>query len=88
MTGESARSVGARPHAILRPELLELADLSATDAWEGIVLTRRFAGSSIVYRIELAPDIVVEVSGTDERAQIGKRVGVKPRGAPVPVVGE
>lgn len=78
----------ARPHAILRPEQLELTAPDATDAWQGTVLARRFAGSSIVYRIELEAEIVAEVSGTDDRAQIGSRVGVKPRGNPVPVVGE
>ncbi len=74
-------------HAILRPELLELADGGAADAWQGIVLARRFAGSTIVYRIELAPDVVVEVTGGGDQAQMGARVGVRPRGEPVPVVG-
>ncbi|MGI8618516.1 MAG: ABC transporter ATP-binding protein [Gemmatimonadaceae bacterium] len=86
--GDPARLSAGRAHAILRPELLQLADADATDAWQGIVLARRFAGSSIVYRIELAPDIVVEISGSDGSAQIGKRVGVRPHGGPVPVVGE
>ena len=79
---------GAKLHAILRPELLEMTGADQSDAWPGVVLARRFAGSNIVYRIELAPEIVVEVSGSDDRASIGSRVGVRPRGGPVPVVGE
>jgi len=86
--GDPARITGRQPHAILRPEHLELARADAADAWQGTVLARRFAGSSIVYRIELGPEIIAEVPDTDDRAQIGARVGVKPRGNPVPVVGE
>lgn len=78
---------GGQAHAILRPELLELTDGGAADAWQGKVLARRFAGSTIVYRIELAPDVVVEVAGAGDQAQMGARVGVRPRGLPVPVVG-
>ncbi len=85
---DSVGHAGRRPHAILRPEHLELADSGASDAWQGTVLARRFAGSSIVYRIEMEPGIIAEVSGTDDRAQIGTRVGVRPRGTPVPVVAE
>ncbi|HUR92865.1 MAG TPA: ABC transporter ATP-binding protein [Gemmatimonadaceae bacterium] len=77
-----------RLHAILRPEHLEMTGSGASDAWPGVVLARRFAGSSVMYRVELAPETVVEVSGGDDRAGIGSRVGVRPRGAPVPVVGE
>ena len=82
-----ATVAGGQAHAILRPELLELADAGAADAWQGMVLARRFAGSTMVYRIELAPDVVVEVTGGDDQAQLGARLGVRPRGVPVPVVG-
>ena len=78
----------ARPHAILRPELLELTAAGEEDAWPGVVLARRFAGSSVVYRMELAPEVVVEVFGAEDSAAIGERAGVRPRGVPVPVVGE
>ena len=74
-------------HAILRPEALELAAEGADDAWHGSVLARRFTGSTVIYRVELAPDVVVEVGGADGRAHIGGRIGVKPAGgAFVPVV--
>lgn len=89
MLAGAAASIGGRqPHAILRPEMLELTADGAGDAWPGVVLARRFAGSAIVYRVELSADVVVEVAGTGEGTQIGGRVGVKPRGVPVPLVGE
>lgn len=87
LTGAAAGTAGRQPYAILRPELFEFAIDGAEDAWSGVVLARRFAGSTIVYRVELDADVVVEVTGVGEGAQIGGRVGVKPRGGiPVPLV--
>jgi ABC-type Fe3+/spermidine/putrescine transport system ATPase subunit len=74
----SARPLGGRLHAILRPEVLELAPEGADDAWQGSVLARRFTGSTMMYRVELAPDVVVEVGGADGSGQIGSRIGVQP----------
>ncbi len=85
----SSRSSGGRPHAILRPEVLELAPEGADDAWQGTVLARRFAGSMMIYRVELAPDVMVEVGGVDASGPIGGRLGVRPAGgASIPVVAE
>lgn len=88
VSGTAARLAGRPSHAMLRPELLELSVADAPDAWTGVVLARRFAGSAIVYRVELAPDVVVEVPSTDDSAHIGERVGVRSRGNPVPVCGD
>lgn len=85
--GNAERGAINRPHAILRPEVLEFADAGAGNAWPGVVLARRFAGSSVVYRIELAPEVVVEVGGKDDHAAMGARVAVRGNGVPVPVVG-
>lgn len=79
---------GHKLHAILRPEHLEMTDADSGDAWPGVVLARRFAGSSVMYRVELAPELVVEVADKEDTAIIGRRVGVKSRGTRVPVVGE
>ncbi|MCR4341838.1 MAG: ABC transporter ATP-binding protein [Gemmatimonadaceae bacterium] len=87
VAGSSPHSAGERLHAILRPEVLELAAEGAADAWHGNVLARRFTGSTMMYRVELAPDVVVEVGGADGRGHIGGRVGVRPAGgAFIPVV--
>ncbi|CAN5614777.1 ABC transporter ATP-binding protein [soil metagenome] len=83
----SARLAGRPSHAMLRPEQLELAAPGAPDAWTGVVLARRFAGSATVYRVELAPEVVVEVPSADASVHIGNRAGVRSRGNPVPVCG-
>ena len=84
----AARHAGRPSHAMLRPELLDLGAPDAPNAWPGVVLARRFAGSTIVYRVELAPEIVVEVPSSDDSAHIGDRVSVQSRGNPVPVCGD
>ena len=87
--GTSSRPAGGPLHAILRPEALALTAEGADDAWHGSVLARRFTGSTMIYRVELAPDVVVEVGGADGDGQIGGRVGVRPAvGAFIPVVSE
>ncbi len=88
VAGATAYGMGRQPYAILRPELLELTAEETRDAWPGVVLARRFAGSTIVYRVELAEATVVEVAGMDEGAQIGGRVGVRPGRISVSLVGE
>jgi len=86
-SGIPSRSGGERPHAILRPEVLELAAEGDDDAWPGRVLARRFTGSTMMYRVELAPEVVVEVGGADGRGHIGASIGVRPAGrALIPVV--
>ncbi len=82
-----SRASGGRLHAILRPEVLALAAEGTDGAWHGSVLARRFTGSTMMYRVELAPDVVVEVGGADGSGHIGGRVGVQPAGgALIPVV--
>ena len=81
-------SVPNPAHAILRPEALGIAEAAFDDAWDGTVRARRFAGSSLVYKVELAEGIIVEVSSSNTPREIGSRVAVIAHGAPVPVVGE
>ena len=83
----AARGRGAA-HAILRPEALRIAETDLDDAWPGTVRARRFAGSSLVYKVELADGAIVEVSDAHGSCEIGASMAVVPRGGPVPVVGE
>src|SRR5688500_8384780 len=55
----ASRAPGGQAYAIIRPENLALTDTDFGDAWLGTVVARRFAGSTVIYRVELAPELVV-----------------------------
>jgi ABC-type Fe3+/spermidine/putrescine transport system ATPase subunit len=86
-----ARASAAPPNekqvlAVLRPESLELAFGDDAPAWRGEVITRRFAGGHVVYRVRLADATEVEVNGHGAGVREGERVGVRLAGIPVATV--
>jgi putative spermidine/putrescine transport system ATP-binding protein len=72
--------------AVLRPEALGLVAPETPDAWRGIVMARRFAGSSFVYRVALNEDLAVDVATPDGRVGEADSVGVVVMREPIPVV--
>jgi ABC-type Fe3+/spermidine/putrescine transport system ATPase subunit len=84
-----ARGVAARlehAYVVLRPDALELASSDDTRAWPGRIINRRFAGGAVMYRVELAEDVVVEVESASGTAREGEPVGVRPSSGPFPLV--
>jgi ABC-type Fe3+/spermidine/putrescine transport system ATPase subunit len=76
--------------AVLRPESLELSEFDERGVWPGTVMSRRFAGGHVVYRVELSGDVVAEVEGPGgaRDASEGERVGVRLAARPVALVAE
>ncbi len=72
--------------AVLRPEALGFATAGWPDAWPGVVRSRRFAGSSYHYRVQLSGGAEVEVAVQDRLADEGDRVAVRVVREPIPVV--
>jgi ABC-type Fe3+/spermidine/putrescine transport system ATPase subunit len=72
--------------AVLRPESLEMAEDDQAPSWRGEVIGRRFAGGHVVYRVQLASGVAVEVTGDGAGAREGARTGVRLAGVSVAVV--
>ena len=72
--------------AVLRPEALAFASPDATDAWAGVVTSRRFAGAVLAYRVALEDGVEVELHAGDRSIADGDRVGVRIARQPVAVV--
>ena len=72
--------------AVLRPEALGFAPSGWSDAWPGVVHSRRFAGSSYHYRVRLDGGVEVEVALGERSADEGDRVAVRVVREPIPVV--
>jgi ABC-type Fe3+/spermidine/putrescine transport system ATPase subunit len=71
---------------VLRPEALELVAPGGNVAWPGRVVNRRFAGGVIVYRVELAGGITVDVESASGNAHEDDNVAVAPTKGPFPIV--
>lgn len=78
---------GSGLYVVLRPDALELLPADTQGAWQGEVATRRFAGSSAVYRVRMAEDVMVEVESSRMDVREGDRVSVGISREPVPLVG-
>ena len=76
----------ARALAVLRPEALTLVAPGDPEAWPGEIVHARFAGGTLVYRVQLAPQVVCEVSATSATARTGDRVGVRVQREPIALV--
>jgi ABC-type Fe3+/spermidine/putrescine transport system ATPase subunit len=63
--------------AVLRPEVLSLAEPGDDGVWPGRVTTRRFAGSVSVYHVQLAGDAIVEVASPVHGVREGSHCGVR-----------
>jgi len=83
----AARPDGSRDAlAVLRPEGLALCAPDSANAWNGEVVSVRFAGSSVAYRVRLAGDVICEVASSVAKAVDGERVGVRIASEPVTLV--
>jgi iron(III) transport system ATP-binding protein len=71
---------------VLRPEALELSNQSGDTSWPGRVVNRRFAGGVIVYRVELADGIAVDVESASGNVHEDENVAVSPTKGPFPIV--
>ena len=72
--------------AVLRPDALAFAPSDASDAWPGIVVSRRFAGALLAYRVRLSDGVDVELYSAERRVEDGDRTGVRIVREPVAVV--
>jgi ABC-type Fe3+/spermidine/putrescine transport system ATPase subunit len=72
--------------AVLRPELLSFAAADDASAWPAVVLARRFAGATSVYRVKLGDGHELEVAASDRVTREGDTVRVKLSRGPVAVV--
>ena len=71
---------------VLRPEALELVGPGGNSAWAGRVVNRRFAGGVIVYRVQLADGVTVDVESASGDAHEDDNVAVAPTKGPFPIV--
>jgi ABC-type Fe3+/spermidine/putrescine transport system ATPase subunit len=71
---------------VLRPDALEMARGASVLAWKGRITNRRFAGGLIVYRIQLADGISVDVESPSGAAHEDDNVSVSPLKGPFPLV--
>ncbi len=66
---------------VVRPEALELAGPEAAGALAGEVVSRRFAGASTFYRVDLGGELELEVAAEAGACRLGDRVAVRPSGS-------
>jgi ABC-type Fe3+/spermidine/putrescine transport system ATPase subunit len=71
---------------VLRPDALELARGASVLAWRGRITNRRFAGGLIVYRVQLADGVTVDVESSSGDAHEDDNVSVSPLKGPFPLV--
>ncbi len=71
---------------VMRPNSLEMSKGAGVFAWRGRVVNRRFAGGVIVYRVELADGVTVEVESHAADAHENDAVSVSPLKRPFPLV--
>jgi ABC-type Fe3+/spermidine/putrescine transport system ATPase subunit len=71
---------------VMRPDALEISRGAGVFAWRGRVANRRFAGGVIVYRVELADGVTVEVESNSGEAHEDDAVSVSPLKGPFPLV--
>jgi len=81
-----ASSIIANAFVVLRPDALELARGASVLAWRGQITNRRFAGGLIVYRVQLADGVSVDVESTSSAAHEDDNVSVSPLKGPFPLV--
>lgn len=71
---------------VMRPNSLEMSKGAGVFAWKGRVMNRRFAGGVIVYTVELADGVMVEVESQSAEAHENDNVSVSPLKGPFPIV--
>jgi len=83
---KDAPSPAPSAFVVLRPDALELARGASVLAWRGRITNRRFAGGLIVYRVQLADGVVVDVESSSGDAHEDDNVSVSPLKGPFPLV--
>ena len=83
---KSAKSRFEKAFVVMRPDMLELSRGAGVLAWRGRVTNRRFAGGVVVYRVELADGITVDVESNSAEAHEDDNVSVSPLKGPFPLV--
>jgi ABC-type Fe3+/spermidine/putrescine transport system ATPase subunit len=73
-------------YVVLRPDALELARGATVFAWRGRVVNRRFAGGLVVYRVQLADEVTVDVESVSGEVREDEAVSVSPLKGPFPIV--
>lgn len=73
-------------YVVFRPTSLQLTAADDTAAWHGRIVNRRFTGGAVMYRVQLAEDVSVEVESASGDADEGENIGVRLSGDPVPIV--
>jgi iron(III) transport system ATP-binding protein len=73
-------------YVVFRPGALELVGSDDSLAWPGRIINRRLAGGAVMYRIELAEDVIVEVESATGSSREGEMVAVRPWSGPFPLV--
>ncbi|MFL5484013.1 MAG: ABC transporter ATP-binding protein [Gemmatimonadaceae bacterium] len=73
-------------YVVIRPDALELSRGAGVLAWRGRVVNRRFAGGLVVYRVQLADGVLVEVESATGDAREDDSVSVSPLKGPFPIV--
>ena len=76
----------ARSLAVLRPEVLAIADGDTNGAWPGEVVHARFAAGAMAYRVRFADGVVCEVASHGEPLHVGAPVHVRVARGPVAIV--
>jgi ABC-type Fe3+/spermidine/putrescine transport system ATPase subunit len=71
---------------VLRPDALELARGASVLAWRGRVTNRRFAGGVVVYRVQLADGVSVDIESQSGEVREDDNVSVSPLKGPFPLV--
>jgi len=85
------RADGAAPrlehaYVVLRPDALKLTNEDDPRGWRGSILNRRFAGGTVMYRVQLADGVTVEVESSSGSAREGDAVAVTSSGERFPLV--
>lgn len=71
---------------VMRPNWIEMSKGVGVFAWRGRVINRRFAGGVVVYRVELADGIIVDVESQTADTRENDNVSVSPLKGPFPIV--
>jgi iron(III) transport system ATP-binding protein len=73
-------------YVVLRPDALELSRSPGVLAWRGRIANRRFAGGMVVYRVQLAGGVSVDVESQSGEAREDDDVSVSTLKGPFPLV--
>jgi len=80
-------AAGGKLLAVLRPDALGLEPPSS-DGWPGAITSRRFAGTTVVYRVRSDDGVVIEAESGDRGHTEGERVAVRVVREPVTLIAQ